>query len=89
MKIEGAGPIGYRTTFVGGVRDRILVSQIDNPEARSHAHPDAIHAEMASCEAQFIFHTDSKNGVTGPFEPLENISHALCGTRPAVPSCSA
>lgn len=74
VKLEGAGPIGYRTTFIGGIRDPILIGQIDDFKARIHAHLAAVYPEIASGEAQFIFHTYGKNGVMGPFEPLENVA---------------
>lgn len=30
IKLEGVAHLGYRTIFVGGIRDPILISQIDD-----------------------------------------------------------
>jgi hypothetical protein len=69
VKLEGAGPVGYRTTFIGGIRDPILIAQIDTFKERIHAHLRSVYPELISGEAQFIFHTYGKDGVMGPFEP--------------------
>ncbi|WP_322032117.1 acyclic terpene utilization AtuA family protein [Paraburkholderia sp. J76] len=77
VKLEGAGPIGYRTAFIGGIRDPILIGQIDDFEARIHAHLRAVYPEVASGEARFVFHTYGKNGVMGELEPLTQPAHEL------------
>ena len=79
VKLEGAGPIGYRTTFIGGIRDPILIAQIDDFEARIHSHLSVVYPEIASGEARFVLHIYGKNGVMGPLEPLENVvPHEIC-----------
>ena len=30
MKLEGAAIVGYRTIFIGGMRDPILIGQLDS-----------------------------------------------------------
>ncbi|SDV51542.1 acyclic terpene utilization AtuA family protein [Chitinasiproducens palmae] len=70
VKLEGAGVVGMRTIFIGGIRDPILVGQIDDFLARVTAAARATYPELRSGEATLNFHVYGKNGVMGSFEPL-------------------
>lgn len=69
VKLEGAGPVGYRTIFIGGIRDPILISQLDKLQLRMSAYLGGMHPEVANGEAAVVFHTYGKDGVMGRFEP--------------------
>ena len=69
VKLEGAAIIGQRTVFMGGVRDPILVGQIDTFLAGVKARLKAGYPELQSGAAQVIFHVYGKNGVMGDMEP--------------------
>lgn len=72
VKLEGAGIVGYRSIFIGGVRDPILVGQIDGFLQRVKARVSAAHPELKSGQAQLHFHVYGRNGVMGDMEPNPN-----------------
>lgn len=72
VKLEGASIVGHRTIFIGGVRDPILVEQIDVLLGRVRAHIASFHQEIASGDAKLIFHVYGKNGVMGALEPIKD-----------------
>ena len=72
VKLEGAAIIGQRTIFVGGIRDPILVGQIDSFLDKVKARLGAVHPELQSGQAQVIFHVYGKNGVMGDLEPQKD-----------------
>jgi hypothetical protein len=74
VKLEGAGVIGYRTIFIGGIRDPILIGQIDDFLARVKAEACETYPEVASGAASVNFHVYGKNGVMGEFEPLKHVA---------------
>lgn len=73
VKLEGAGVAGMRTIFIGGIRDPILIGQIDDFLARIEQEARETYPELRSGEATLKFHVYGKNGVMGSFEPLANI----------------
>ncbi len=72
VKLEAAAIIGHRSIFIGGIRDPILIGQIDDFLGRVAQRMAAIHPAVRSGEAQVIFHVYGKNGVMGDLEPLKN-----------------
>ncbi len=72
VKLEGATIVGQRTIFVGGIRDPILVGQIDTFLDNVKARLRAVHSELQSGQAQLIFHVYGKNGVMGDLEPVKD-----------------
>lgn len=69
VKLEGSALAGYRTIFIGGIRDPILIGQIDPFLQGIKARLAAIYPELMSGKAQLIFHIYGKNGVMGELEP--------------------
>lgn len=69
VKLEGAAVVGYRTIFVGGIRDPILVGQIDSFLVGVKKRLSLAHPEFAVGDAQINFHVYGKNGVMGTLEP--------------------
>jgi len=72
VKLEGAGVIGYRTIFIGGVRDPILIDQIDDFLERVRARTAATFPDLEAGRARLLFHVYGKNAVMGPAEPLKD-----------------
>ena len=79
VKLEGAKIVGHRTVFIGGIRDPILISQLDGYLETVRRWTMGRHEALQSGEAQLIFHVYGKNGVMGPLEPLKDVvPHEVC-----------
>ncbi len=73
IKIEGASIVGHRTIFIGGIRDSILIGQLDDFLSRVRERTEATYPELASGAANLTFHVYGKNGVMGEQEPLKDV----------------
>nr|MBF0685844.1 acyclic terpene utilization AtuA family protein [Pseudomonas sp.] len=69
VKLEGAAIAGQRTIFVGGIRNPILIGQIDSFLEALKKRLGSVYPELESGEAQIHFHVYGKNGVMGDLEP--------------------
>ena len=79
VKLEGAKIVGQRTIFVGGIRDPILIEQVDSYLDVVRKHVGSLHGALGSGEAQLVFHVYGKNGVMGALEPCRDVTpHELC-----------
>ena len=79
VKLEGAKIVGHRTIFIGGIRDPILIAQIDTYLDNVRKYVGSFHEMLGTGEAQLVFHVYGKNGVMGALEPVRNaIPHELC-----------
>lgn len=72
VKLEGAAIIGHRTIFIGGIRDPILIGQIDRFLDSVRRHVAAMHPAVQDGTAHLIFHVYGKNGVMGALEPVKD-----------------
>jgi len=74
LKLEGVRRVGFRSISIAGIRDPILISQID-------ATLDSVRQEaVAGRDERFqvLFHLYGRNGVMGPWEPeRESPCHEL------------
>ncbi|KAK7430475.1 hypothetical protein QQZ08_002994 [Neonectria magnoliae] len=69
FKLEGARVVGYRSMFMGSVRDHILISQIDNLLPRIKAYVTEQHAENAGkWELDFHIYGKGQSTAQGPGE---------------------
>ncbi len=69
LKLEGAARVGYRTLTIAGVRDPILVSQLD-------AYLDAVRGRVAETYPEgyrLLFHVYGRDGVMGRLEPVREV----------------
>jgi len=68
VKLEAARVKGYRTMFMGGIRDPILIGQIDSVLEMVKAHVAQVNS---ACTGQFEigFHVYGKDGIMGALEP--------------------
>ena len=79
VKLEGAKIVGHRTIFIGGIRDPILIAQIDGYLDTVRKYVASLHRMLGTGEAQLVFHVYGKNGVMGALEPVRNATpHELC-----------
>ncbi|MEV0846083.1 acyclic terpene utilization AtuA family protein [Streptomyces sp. NPDC049954] len=69
LKAEGAAVVGHRAVFMGGVRDPILIGQIDTFLDSLRRTLGGFHPELNTGEAEFHVHVYGRNGVMGPLEP--------------------
>lgn len=79
IKLEGVQHLGYRSIFVGGIRDPILISQIDEflEEIRNYTQ-GLFPALDKSEECRLIYHIYGRDGVMGPLEPNPTPGHEIC-----------
>ncbi len=75
LKLEGARLIGYRTISIAGVRDPIMISQIDNVIAKIKERVADNFQDLK--EYDIHVHCYGKNGVMGLLEPHPEPVHEL------------
>lgn len=73
VKLEGAAVVGHRTIFIGGIRDPILLGQLDAFLEGVRQRTAAAHPELALREATLAFHCYGRDGVMGAMEPLRHL----------------
>ncbi|HYE81430.1 MAG TPA: acyclic terpene utilization AtuA family protein [Clostridia bacterium] len=78
LKMEGAAKVAYRTLVIAGIRDPIMIQNIEAIKAEVIEQVAAYFEEIPRSEYQIIFHLYGKDGVMGPLEPVkETKSHEL------------
>jgi hypothetical protein len=78
VKLEGAEHVGYRTTFIGGIRDPTLIAGIDKfIETVQKTSKEAFPELGTEGGPQLIFHIYGKNAVMGPLETSTQIPHEI------------
>lgn len=78
IKLEGVEHLGYRTIFVGGIRDPILISQIDDFLHQVRLYTQNLFPGLDKSDKQrLIFHVYGRDAVMGPLEPQPNPAHEL------------
>lgn len=75
LKLEGARLIGYRTISIAGVRDPIMISQIDDVIAKVKERVADNFQELKDYELHV--HCYGKDGVMGLLEPHPEPAHEL------------
>jgi len=75
VKLEGARAVGYRTVCIAGVRDPIMIGQID---AVLQAVRERVEDNFENIGDYFLhFRCYGKNGVMGELEPAPSPAHEL------------
>lgn len=78
VKLEGVHRTGYRSISIAGIRDPVLIRQIDTVLSRVHTYVNGIIRDQ-HIAGQAFFHVYGKNGVMGEMEPTPDlVSHELC-----------
>jgi hypothetical protein len=68
VKLEGACVVGYRSITISGIRDSIMISQINEILADTKSQVEKDFPEYFP-QSQIIFHVYGKNGIMGDLEP--------------------
>lgn len=78
IKLEGAKVVGYRSITVMGLRDPILISQLDDVLDYVKTQTEKELPEE-STQSQIIFHPYGKNAIMQDLELLSNdLGHEIC-----------
>lgn len=78
IKLEGARQVAYRAFVIGAIRDPILISKLDEIEAKvTRSVQDYIH-EIPKEEYQINYYNYGINGVMGDRETQEFRGHEVC-----------
>lgn len=77
LKLEGASIVGQRAIFIGGVRDPILIGQIEQFLANVKRVAASMYPELASGDARLDFKVYGLNGVMGDVEPSDHVPHEV------------
>lgn len=78
VKLEGVTHLGHRTVFIGGIRDPILISQVDDFLERVRKYSQNLFPELDKTEqCRLLYHIYGKNGVMGPLEPAQASPHEI------------
>lgn len=78
VKLEGVTHLGHRTIFIGGIRDPILINQIDDFLDRVRKYSQKLFPELDKTEqCRLLYHIYGKNGVMGPLEPARASPHEI------------
>lgn len=72
LKLEGARMIGYRSFCLSGVRDPILIRELDNALEFTRNSVKEYFSEIPTDEYSIYFRVYGRNGVMGDLEPLKN-----------------
>jgi hypothetical protein len=73
VKLEGAAVVGHRTIFIGGIRDSILLGQLDSFLDDVQKRVEGFFPQLRSGEATMMFHVYGRDAVMGEQEPLRHL----------------
>jgi hypothetical protein len=77
IKLEGAMKVAYRTFVIAGVRDPLLIAQIEEVEAEVKQQVYEQYSEVSQEDFQINFINYGLNGVMGELEPKKIPGHEL------------
>lgn len=78
VKLEGAKVTGFRSIYIGGIREPGLIAQIDTVLERVEQYGRSMNPTFEGENCRIAFHIYGKNGVMGPLEPVTVPAHELC-----------
>lgn len=79
IKLEGAAKVAYRTVCIAGVRDPIMIGQMDECEEHVLDTVKTYFSDIPAESYKVLFHVYGRNGVMGALEPVkESGAHELC-----------
>lgn len=77
IKLEGAMKVAYRTFVIAGVRDPLLIAQIEEVEALVKQQVGEYYSEVPQEDYNINFINYGLNGVMGTLEPESQAAHEL------------
>lgn len=83
VKLEGVELAGYQSVVVGGIRDPIIIRQVDSwletvRERLAIRVRDAFDGLEMGKDYSVFFRIYGRNGTMGPLEPVQTPAHELC-----------
>lgn len=78
IKLEGAMPAAFRTFVIAGIRDPLLIQDLESVEALVKAQVQNYFEEYDPTTYSINFINYGINGVMGDIEPLKNRGHEVC-----------
>jgi len=79
VKIEGAELVGYQSIVIGGIRDPIVIAQVDSwLQTVRRCSQEGVRSMVGEVDYQLGFRLYGKNGVMGRLEPVAEPAHELC-----------
>jgi len=78
LKLEGSKKVGYRSIFIAGAKDPILIREVDNLTGIVRKNVESELSYSPGDDYQLVFHIYGKNGVMGEWESAKDVeSHEL------------
>jgi hypothetical protein len=77
LKLEGACRVGYRSIFIAGIRDPIMIDHIDEVLSFVRENFKIGLKHIPAVDYKILFHIYGQNGVMGVQEPYQGKSHEL------------
>lgn len=77
IKLEGAMPCGFRTFVLAGIRDPLLIGQLEHVEAQVEKSVREYYHDMPMDGVQINFCHYGIDGVMGPLEPTPAPGHEV------------
>jgi len=75
VKLEGAGPVGFRVYHIVGIRDKFAIENIDLVLRDTRNKVSEIMSPQKEGEDyQLFFHVYGKNAIMGEYEPIKTIN---------------
>jgi hypothetical protein len=73
LKLEGASRVGYRTIFIAGIRDPIMIHEIENVIQFARESVETRLKHIPINDYQILFHVYGRNGVMGDWEYARDV----------------
>lgn len=82
VKLEGAEPTGYQSVIVGGIRDPLIIRQLDSwlDGVRAKAETAITRVlgdQVKKGDYHLVFHVYGRNAVMGALEPSADLPHEV------------
>ena len=77
VKLEGALPVAYRTFVIAGIRDPLLIAQIEDVEKEVEKGVRAYYSDIPSNQYEIHFYHYGKDCVMGSLEPDTSTPHEI------------
>ena len=77
IKLEGAIPVAFRTFVVAGIRDPLLIGQLEEVQDKVKAQVRDYYSDVDEKDYKINFINYGINGVMGEMEPCRDLPHEV------------
>lgn len=77
IKLEGASLVAYRTLVIAGIRDPIMIENIEDIIEEVKEQVASYYKDIPRSDYKILFHLYGKDGVMGSLEPVKQVGHEL------------